>query len=186
MNTNHGIKLKARFRLALALATTALFLTGCSTDGGSTTIRNSGGSSYMAPSDQSQAPSETLITVTGPAGKAPELGKPTGTPPTTLVKQDVIVGNGAQVLPTSTVTVHYTLMAWSTGEVVETSWAATPATFPLNGVIVGWQEGMPGMKIGGRRLLVIPPELGYGATGSGPIKPNETLIFVIDLLSIEK
>ncbi len=177
MNTNHGIKLKARFRLALALATAALFLTGCSTDGGSTTIRSTGGSSDMA---------ETLISVTGPQGKAPELGKPTGTPPTTLVKQDVIVGTGAQVLPTSTVTVHYTLMAWSTGEVVETSWAATPATFPLSGVIVGWQEGMPGMKIGGRRLLVIPSELGYGATGSGPIKPNETLIFVIDLLSIEK
>ncbi len=177
MNTNNGIELKIRFRLALALATTALFLTGCSTDGGSTTIRSTGGSSDMA---------ETLITVTGPQGVAPELGKPIGAPPTTLVKQDVMVGIGAQVLPTSTVTVHYTLMAWSTGEVVETSWTATPATFALNQVIVGWQEGMPGMKIGGRRLLVIPPELGYGAAGGGPIKGNETLIFVIDLLSVEK
>jgi peptidylprolyl isomerase len=58
------------------------------------------------------------------------------------------------------------------------------ATFGLNQVISGWQQGIPGMKVGGRRLLVIPPDLGYGAAGGGPIGPNETLIFVVDLLAV--
>jgi len=75
-------------------------------------------------------------------------------------------------------------MAWSTGKVVESSWSGDPATFPLSGVITGWQEGMPGMKIGGRRLLVLPPDKGYGAAGGGPIGPNETLIFVVDVIGI--
>ena len=75
-------------------------------------------------------------------------------------------------------------MAWSTGEVVESSWIGEPATFGLNQVITGWQEGIPGMKVGGRRLLVIPPDMGYGAAGGGPIGPNETLIFVVDLLAV--
>jgi peptidylprolyl isomerase len=75
-------------------------------------------------------------------------------------------------------------MAWSTGEVVESSWSGDPATFGLNQVILGWQQGIPGMKVGGRRLLVIPPDLGYGASGGGPIAPNETLIFVVDLIAI--
>jgi peptidylprolyl isomerase len=58
------------------------------------------------------------------------------------------------------------------------------ATFGLNQVILGWQQGIPGMKVGGRRLLVIPPALGYGEAGGGPIGPNETLIFVVDLINI--
>jgi len=82
-------------------------------------------------------------------------------------------------------TVHYTLIAWSTGKVVDSSWdGGSPATFPLGQVIKGWQEGIPGMKVGGRRLLVIPPDLGYGAAGGGAIGPNETLIFVVDVVGI--
>ena len=96
-----------------------------------------------------------------------------------------IVGTGAAVVATSTLTVHYTLMSWSTGQIVESSWSSQPATFPLNGVITGWQEGIPGMKVGGRRLLVIPPDLAYGANGAGPIGPNETLIFVVDVISVQ-
>ena len=75
-------------------------------------------------------------------------------------------------------------MAWSSGEIVESSWIGDPATFPLSGVILGWQQGIPGMKEGGRRLLVIPASLGYGETGQGPIAPNETLIFVVDLIKV--
>ena len=77
-------------------------------------------------------------------------------------------------------------MAWSTGQVVESSWdRGQTATFPLSGAIAGWQQGIPGMKEGGRRLLVIPPDLGYGAQGSGgAIGPNETLVFVVDLVSV--
>ena len=127
----------------------------------------------------------SLPKVSGQAGTAPTIEAPHGTPPSTLRTQDEIVGSGAEAKPNSTLTVHYTLMAWSTGKVVESSWSSgNPATFPLAQVIPGWQQGIPGMKVGGRRLLVIPPALGYGAQGSGPIGPNETLIFVVDLISV--
>ena len=127
----------------------------------------------------------TNPTVTGAAGSKPVIGAPQGAAPTTLQTSDIIVGTGKEALATSTLTVHYTLMAWSTGQVVESSWdGGSPATFPLSGVIAGWQQGIPGMKEGGRRLLVIPADLGYGAAGGGPIGPNETLIFVVDLVSV--
>jgi len=127
----------------------------------------------------------TNPTVSGAAGAKPIIGAPEGAAPTTLVTNDIIVGTGKEAVATSTLTVHYTLMAWSTGQVVESSWdGGSPATFPLSGVIVGWQQGIPGMKEGGRRLLVVPAELGYGAAGGGPIGPNETLIFVVDVISI--
>jgi peptidylprolyl isomerase len=127
----------------------------------------------------------TNPSVSGAAGAKPILGAPQGDAPKTLVTNDIIVGTGKEVVASSTLTVHYTLMAWSTGQVVESSWdGGSPAEFPLSGVIAGWQQGMPGMKEGGRRLLVIPAELGYGAAGGGPIGPNETLIFVVDVIAV--
>ena len=127
----------------------------------------------------------TNPSVSGAAGAKPILGAPQGEAPKTLVTNDIIVGTGKEVVASSTLTVHYTLMAWSTGQVVESSWdGGSPAEFPLSGVIAGWQQGMPGMKEGGRRLLVIPADLGYGAAGGGPIGPNETLIFVVDVISV--
>lgn len=126
----------------------------------------------------------TLPTVSANAGEVPQVGAPTGTPPATLTTKDIIVGTGAEVLPTSTLKVHYFLMAWSTGKVIESSWGGQPAEFPLANVVEGWQKGLPGAKVGGRRLLVLPPEMGYGATGSGPIGPNETLIFVVDIFGV--
>ena len=126
-----------------------------------------------------------LPTVTSNQGEAPTIGAPSGAAPTELVISDIIVGTGAEALATSTMTVNYTLMTWSNGELIESSWnGGSPATFPLANVIVGWQEGIPGMKVGGRRLLVIPPDLGYGAQGGGPIGPNETLIFVVDAIGV--
>ena len=122
--------------------------------------------------------------VSGVAGSAPEITAPQGNPPAQLVTEDIFMGDGATAQPNSTLTVHYTLMAWSTGEVVESSWAGEAATFGLNQVISGWQQGIPGMKEGGRRLLIIPPALGYGESGSGPIAPNETLVFVVDLVKV--
>jgi peptidylprolyl isomerase len=127
----------------------------------------------------------TNPTVSGAAGSKPVIGAPEGAAPTTLVTNDIILGTGKEAVASSTLTVHYTLMAWSTGQVVESSWdGGSPATFPLSGVIAGWQQGIPGMKEGGRRLLVIPAELGYGAAGGGPLGPNETLIFVVDVISV--
>jgi peptidylprolyl isomerase len=125
-----------------------------------------------------------LPTVSANAGEVPTVSAPTGAAPTELTTQDIIVGTGAEVLPTSTLTVHYYLMTWSDGKVIETSWIGQPATFPLAQVVEGWQKGLPGAKVGGRRLLVLPPEMGYGAAGSGPIGPNETLIFVVDIIGV--
>ena len=125
-----------------------------------------------------------LPVVSAVAGEVPTISKPEGSAPTQLTTKDIIVGTGAEVLPTSTLTVHYTLMAWSTGKIIESSWVGQPATFPLAEVVEGWQKGLPGAKEGGRRLLILPPEMGYGAAGSGPIGPNETLVFAVDIIGV--
>jgi peptidylprolyl isomerase len=131
------------------------------------------------------ASDETVLpVVSAVAGQAPTISKPEGTPPADLTTEDIIVGTGAEVLPTSTLTVHYTLMAWSTGKIIESSWIGQPATFPLAQVVEGWQKGLPGAKAGGRRLLILPPSMGYGAAGSGPVGPNETLIFAVDIIGV--
>ena len=128
---------------------------------------------------------DNLPSVTSNMGEAPTIGAPTGTPPTTLESKDIVVGTGAEVSSTSTITFHYTLMTWSNGAITESSWnSGLPATYPLSNLIVGWQQGIPGMKVGGRRLLVVPPDLGYGAQGSGLVGPNETLVFVMDIVSV--
>jgi peptidylprolyl isomerase len=134
--------------------------------------------------DSTMSESTSLPVVSANAGEVPTISAPTGTPPTELTKSDVIIGTGAEVLPTSTLTVHYVLMAWSTGKIIESSWSGEPAQFPLANVVEGWQKGLPGAKVGGRRLLILPPELGYGAAGAGPIGPNETLIFAVDIIAI--
>ena len=125
-----------------------------------------------------------LPEVSNNAGATPTISKPQGNPPSVLTTKDVIVGTGAEVLPSSTLTVHYVLMTWSDGKLIESSWGGQPATFPLAQVVEGWQKGLPGAKVGGRRLLVIPPDMGYGAAGAGPIKPNETLIFAVDIIAV--
>jgi peptidylprolyl isomerase len=145
------------------------------------TVSDSGSSD----STSTTASGSALPIVTANAGEAPTITAPTGTPPAELTTSDVIVGTGTEVLPTSTLTVHYTLMAWSTGQIIESSWdGGQPATFPLANVVEGWQKGLPGAKVGGRRLLILPPEMGYGPAGSGPIGPNETLIFAVDIIGV--
>jgi peptidylprolyl isomerase len=136
-------------------------------------------------SNSSSASQFELPTVSATAGQAPTISAPTGTAPTTLESKEIIVGTGAQALSSSTVTAQYVLMSWKSGKVLQSSWSSGPFTAPLTGVIPGWQQGIPGMKVGGRRLLVIPPALAYGAAGSGPIGPNETLVFVVDLLGVK-
>ena len=125
------------------------------------------------------------ITVTGEYGKAPTLSPAQGTPPSELALKDLVVGTGKTVLPTSTLTVHYELVAWSDNKIIDSSYQrGQEATFPLSGVIQGWQIGLVGAKEGGRRLLIIPPALGYGSQASGPLKANETLIFVVDIYKV--
>ena len=125
-----------------------------------------------------------LPSVTDNAGEAPTITPPTGAAPTTLQSVDIIEGTGAEVLATSTITFHYTLMSWSDGQVLESSWTSgQPAVFPLTQLIAGCQQGLPGMKVGGRRLLVVPPSLGYGVIPGHPLE-TETLIFSLDILAV--
>ena len=109
-------------------------------------------------------------------------------PPADLVVDDITVGDGEEAKPGHTVTVHYVGVSHSTGKEFDASWnRGEPFSFPLGGgrVIAGWDRGVAGMKVGGRRRLTIPPHLGYGDRGAGgAIKPGETLIFVVDLLSV--
>jgi peptidylprolyl isomerase len=117
----------------------------------------------------------------------PAIPKPTGDPPTELVTQDIVKGKGTGAKAGDAVTVDYVGVSHSTGEQFDASWdSGTPFTFQLGagGVIPGWDQGVVGMKKGGRRLLVIPPDLAYGAEGRPGIAPNETLHFVIDLKKI--
>jgi peptidylprolyl isomerase len=118
----------------------------------------------------------------------PEIDFPEGNPPADLEITDITVGNGPEAAPGSTVSVHYVGVAHSTGEEFDASWnRGEPLDFPLGAgrVIQGWDQGVAGMRVGGRRKLVIPPHLGYGNRGAGgAIKPGETLIFVVDLLAV--
>ncbi|CUU56976.1 peptidylprolyl isomerase [Frankia sp. CcI49] len=118
----------------------------------------------------------------------PEIDFVDPTPPTDLVVQDITEGTGAEATAGQTVSVHYVGVAHSSGEEFDASYnRGQPFRFRLGAgqVISGWDQGVQGMKVGGRRQLVIPPHLGYGARGAGgQIKPNETLVFVVDLLSV--
>ena len=122
--------------------------------------------------------------VTG--GASPTIAKPVGAAPSDLQIKDLTIGSGAPVGPSSTVQVDYVGVSWSTGEVFDSSFQrGTPAEFPLANVIQGWRDGLSGAKVGGRREIVIPPGLAYGPTGQGPIGPNETLVFVVDILGVK-
>jgi peptidylprolyl isomerase len=118
----------------------------------------------------------------------PEIDFPGETAPTELVVEDVTPGDGAEAKAGSTVSAHYVGVAHSTGEEFDASWnRGAPLDFRLGvgQVIPGWDQGITGMRVGGRRKLVIPPHLAYGDRGAGAaIKPGETLIFVVDLVDV--
>ena len=118
----------------------------------------------------------------------PVVTIPEGEPPTDLIIEDDQVGDGAEAVPGSDVSVHYVGVAWSTGEQFDASWdRMEPFRFGLGAgqVIQGWDQGVVGMRVGGRRTLTIPPEMGYGKRGAGGvIAPGETLVFVVDLLDV--
>jgi peptidylprolyl isomerase len=120
--------------------------------------------------------------------RKPDVTVPDTAPPTELVVADDVEGDGAEATMGSQVSVHYVGVSWSTGQQFDASWDRMEAfQFPLGQghVIKGWDDGVQGMKVGGRRTLHIPPHLGYGAQGAGGvIAPNETLIFVVDLLEV--
>ncbi len=118
----------------------------------------------------------------------PEIDFPGDAPPADLVIEDLTVGDGAEATAGSTVSAHYVGVAHSTGEEFDASWnRGAPLDFRLGVgmVIAGWDQGIEGMKVGGRRRLTIPAHLAYGDRGAGgAIKPGETLIFVVDLMDV--
>lgn len=117
----------------------------------------------------------------------PKIAVPKGAPPKKLVVKDLEEGTGPAAKPGDEVAVHYVLVDFKSGREIEASWdVGEPIAFPLgsSSVIPGWEQGLKGMKVGGRRELVIPPNLAYGSQASGPIAPNSTLVFVVDLMEV--
>jgi FKBP-type peptidyl-prolyl cis-trans isomerase len=134
--------------------------------------------SFAAISDPSAA---------GVFGKAPTVTVPTGAAPTVMELSNLITGTGAVARQNDTVEMQYVLATYSTHKVVQSSWTSSPFTTTLtdSSVIPGFFDGVVGMRVGGRRELVIPPSLGYGDESPGTgIAKNDTLVFVIDLLKV--
>ena len=187
-------KRRARRRLFLRVALVALLVAGIV----------AGIAALRAGDDEEDVATEDTTTTTVPAAESaagkpcvpmadpPPTGAPSvpvkaGPPPTALVKEDLKVGTGAAVTPTSTVTVNYIGVACSSGKVFDSSYArGQPATIPLTQVIQGWKDGLPGMNVGGQRLLGIPSEQAYGENGVPPyVAPDEALWFVVEVLEVK-
>ena len=179
-------------RLIALLAVAALGIGACGDD--------EGGDADLVPAIPAQTPTETTTTpststtgrpfdvasikVSKDTSKKPTITKPSGDPPTKLVTKDVVVGKGAAAKNGDKLEMHY-LGALFDGEQFEASWDSDqpfPLTLGEGNVIPGWDQGIVGMKEGGRRLLVIPPDLAYGEQGQGNIPPDATLIFVVDVI----
>jgi len=187
--TNFNVLHAFRSRAAFALATlgAGALLAGCGSSGsGSTiTIGNENTSDQTLAKSGSTAPTATTPT-SGPLSKEPKVIPPAGAAPTKLVIKNLITGTGAEAKSGQTLAVNYVGALYNGGKVFDASWKRKePFTFTLGKgqVIQGWEQGVPGMKVGGRRELIVPAALAYGAKGSPPsIPPNAPLVFVIDLL----
>lgn len=178
--------------LAVLLCTLVLPLAAC---GGG----DSGGSSSEQPADSpsggpTPSAEETVTALADSISKdtktKPVVAIPAGGTPDKLTIKDIVTGKGKAAKKGDTVNVQYVGSSWSTGAEFDSSWGkGQPFSFTLGAgnVIQGWDQGVAGMKPGGRRLLVVPPDLGYGAQGQPPtIAPNETLAFVVDLEDVKK
>ncbi|HET7052597.1 MAG TPA: FKBP-type peptidyl-prolyl cis-trans isomerase [Solirubrobacterales bacterium] len=146
-----------------------------------------GGSSDSS-SESTAASSESNAVETGGEKTKPKVTVPKGAPPKKLESKEIEAGSGAEAKSGDEVTVQYVGVDYKNGKEFDSSWSRNePFTFTLGAgeVIPGWDQGVEGMKIGGRRELIIPPDLAYGEAGAPPaIGPNETLVFVIDLLEV--
>ena len=181
---------RVRTLTMVALSAAALGLAGCSSSSSSPTT--------SAPSVDSSPPSTSGPPATipaaarsaaGTAGTAPTVSVPSGPPPSALEAADLIMGTGPAAKAGDSVTVQYVLATYSSGKTIQSSWTSQPFTFTLGAgqVIPGWDQGVAGMQAGGRRELIIPPSLGYGANpppGAAGIASNDTLVFMVDLLKI--
>lgn len=167
--------------LMIFAACLALLVAGCGGDDDSATTSSSGSTSSEESASQETESTEKKT--------KPKVEVPSGAPPKSLVVNDLEEGSGAAAKAGDAVSVQYVGVNYKTGKEFDASWdRGEPFTFTLGAgmVIPGWDQGIEGMKVGGRRELIIPPDLAYGSTGSPPsIPPNETLIFVVDLEAVE-
>jgi FKBP-type peptidyl-prolyl cis-trans isomerase len=189
---------RARTGAALAALGFAALIAGCGSSGSSTiTVGNESDTSSVphvagekTTSTSSTTPtSSTAKTPTsGPLATKPKVTVPAGAAPTTLVTKELIKGTGPEAKAGQSVTVNYVGVLYHGGKEFDSSWKRSePFAFALGKgqVIKGWDQGVAGMKVGGRRELIIPAELAYGKTGSPPtIPPNAPLVFVVDLLAV--
>lgn len=183
--------MKLKFAVYLTALLVALLVAGCGDD----KTTDSGGEETTTEqtadtgSTEESAAEGDLPTVSGDLDEEPVVKIPSGDPPTELVKEDVEKGDGKTVKKGDTLSMQYAGYNWSDGVKFDASWnRGEPFEFTIGDgqVIQGWEAGIIGMKEGGRRLLVIPPDMGYGEAGSPPtIPPNETLVFVVDLEKVE-
>ena len=169
-------------RLRLALARLLIVPAVAACGGGSRSSSSSG-------AEAASTPSPTPTATATPAPKKPKVKVPSGKPPKRLVVRDLRVGTGVPAQAGQTVSVQYVGVNYKNGKQFDSSWdRGQPFNFTLGAgqVIPGWDKGVVGMRPGGRRELIIPPSLGYGPQGQPPvIKPNETLVFVVDLISAQ-
>ncbi len=169
-------QLDGRWRpLAVVAATIALLAVGCTPD--------------RAPEPDGLSPEEPAITsdLDAKPDLLPLLPDDRGEPPDELVVEDLVAGDGAVAEPGADLIVHFVGAFWASGQEFDASWdRGQPFTFTLGAgeVIPGWEQGVAGMRVGGRRALVVPPDLAYGERGSAAIAPGETLVFVVDLLEV--
>jgi peptidylprolyl isomerase len=167
-------------------ATVAVILAGC---GSSSKVNTAIQPAPSAPQGPITVPKAITTPTSGPLSKEPTIAKPKTPAPKTLVIKDLVKGTGAVLAVGQTATVNYVGATYSNAKVFDASWnRGMPSSFQLTpgSLINGWIKGLPGMRVGGRRELIIPSALGYGPTGNpaGGIGPNEPLIFIIDLLGV--
>jgi peptidylprolyl isomerase len=184
----------SRRRLGALLATfgAAILVAGCGSSGStsSITVGNESDSSSVPTVAGETTPTPTAASTktptSGPLSTKPSVSVPSGAAPSKLVTKEIIKGTGPEAKAGESVTVNYVGVLYHGGKEFDASWKRNePFTFALGKgqVIPGWDQGVAGMKVGGRRELIIPAELGYGKNGSPPtIPPNAPLVFVVDLL----
>jgi peptidylprolyl isomerase len=198
-NLNSYLKLRSRAGLSLTTLAAAALIAGCGSSGSSSTItvgnENKADASLAKSSAAATVPTPTPTATTaaktpasGPLSKEPGVAIPAGAAPSALVTKDIIKGTGPEAKAGQPVTVNYVGALFHGGKVFDASWKRNePFTFTLGqgAVIKGWDQGVAGMKVGGRRELVIPAALAYGPKGAGTsIPPNAPLVFVVDLLGV--
>jgi peptidylprolyl isomerase len=183
--------IRSRAGVAAAALCVAAVIAGCGSSGSSSTVtvgnENSADNSLVTAGETKTTAAATTPT-TGALSKEPTVTPPSGPPPAKLETKELVVGTGPEAKAGDSVTVNYVGVLYKDGKKFNASWeTGKPFTFTLGKgeVIKGWDQGIVGMKVGGRRELIIPAPLAYGAAGRPPAIPkNEALVFVVDLLGV--